>query len=79
MDNSGPSLFVNTASVRTLQFLAPMLAVVHKRSVKRDVADFTPLPKMTVSEMLQKNIFQGVYFINNNRTRHYPVEYHGFV
>ena len=60
MDNSGPSLFVNSASVRTLQFLAPMLAVVHKRSVPNNSASFTPLPKMTVSEMLQKNVFHGM-------------------
>ena len=54
-------MFVNSASVRTLQFLAPMLNVVHKRNIATNSIDFPLLPKMTVSEMLEKNIFQGFY------------------
>ena len=56
-------MFVNTASVRTLQFLAPMLNVVHKRNVLRDSIDFPLLPKMTVTDMLEKNIFQGFHIL----------------
>ena len=56
-------MFVNTASVRTLQFLAPMLNVVHKRNVSRDSINFPLLPKMTVTDMLEKNIFQGFYIL----------------
>ena len=56
-------MFVNTASVRTLQFLTPMLNVVHKRNVSRDSVTFPLLPKMTVTDMLEKNIFQGFVYI----------------
>ena len=54
-------MFVNSASVRTLQFLAPMLNVVHKRNVAINSTDYPLLPKMTVSEMHEKSIFQGFY------------------
>ena len=56
-------MFVNTTSVRTLQFLAPMLNVVHKRNVSTDSITFPLLPKMTVTDMLEKNIFQGFYIL----------------
>ena len=56
-------MFVNTTSVRTLQFLAPMLNVVHKRGISTDSITFPLLPKMTVTDMLEKNIFQGFYIL----------------
>ena len=60
LDNAGPTLYVNSASEVTLQYLAPLLKVVHKRFVSVDSAELSFLPKMTVADLLKNDIIQGI-------------------
>ena len=63
LDDSGPTLYVNTASSLTIKQLAPVLAVAHRRTSSADSSEVTVLPRMTASEMQTRGIFQGNIFI----------------
>ena len=80
LDDSGPTLFVNTASTLTVKHLTPMLDVLHKRT-PADTSEIVTMPTMTASEMYSKGIFQGKFLFicaNSNRTHHCQ-SYYDFV
>ena len=58
LDDSGPTLYVNTASTLTIKHLTPMLEVLHKRTPVES-SNVVTMPTMTASEMHSKGIFQG--------------------
>ena len=63
LDDSGPTLYVNTASSLTINHLTPLLEVLHKRTVSADFSEVNLIPHMTASEMKSKGIFQGIFYL----------------
>ena len=63
LDDSGPTLYVNTLSPATVEFLTPMLKVLHKRTVSIDAHEIAIIPRTSVIEMESRGIVAGNYFI----------------
>ena len=63
LDDSGPTLYVNTLSPATVEYLTPMLGVLHKRTVSLDAHEMSTIPRITAIEMDSRGIVAGKYFI----------------
>ena len=63
LDDSGPTLYVNTLSPATVEFLTPMLKVLHKRTVSVEAHEIATIPRISVNEMESRGLVAGKYFI----------------
>ena len=63
LDDSGPTLCVNTDSVATSNMLTEMLA----KTIRSN------LPRMTPLQMQNNGFISGMFYFNTHRTHHFQI------